>query len=73
MIEHNIKIIARYIVVVFFLWLAWDITRPEYLQEVKNLGEIASSSVYASVFGVLGWVVKSNWSTKPNEYIKNSK
>ena len=47
------------------MYLAWDITRPEYLVNVKDLGDVASSAIYASVFGVLGWVVKSNWGTSP--------
>ena len=63
--KQNIKIAVRYIIVFFFLYLAWNITRPEYLHQVKELGEVAASAVYGSVFGVLGWVVKSNWSTTP--------
>lgn len=65
MSKQDVKIVVRYIIIFFFIYLAWDITRPEYLQQIKDLGDIAASSVYGSVFGVLGWVVKSNWSTIP--------
>jgi len=63
--KQDIKVSVRYVIIFFFMYLAWNITRPEYLQQIKDLGEFAASSVYASVFGVLGWVVKSNWSTNP--------
>jgi len=63
--RHDIKVFVRYIIIAFFMYLAWDITRPEYLVNVKDLGDVASSAIYASVFGVLGWVVKSNWGTSP--------
>lgn len=65
MSKQDVKIVVRYIIIFFFIYLAWDITRPEYLQQIKDLSGIAASSVYGSVFAVLGWVVKSNWSTIP--------
>jgi hypothetical protein len=63
--KTDIKIVVRYIIIFFFMYLAWNITRPEYVQQIKDIGEVAIASVYTSVFGVLGWVVKSNWSTTP--------
>ena len=63
--RHDIKVFIRYLIIAFFMYLSWDITRPEYLVAVKDLGDVASSAIYASVFGVLGWVVKSNWGTSP--------
>lgn len=63
----DIKVIVRYLVIVYFMYLAWVMTRPEYLQQIKDVGEIAIGAIYTSVFGVLGWVVKSNWSTNPND------
>jgi len=65
--RQDIKTAVRYAVIFFFLYLAWNITRPEYIQQVKELGDVAASAVYGSVFGVLGWVVKSNWSTTPTK------
>jgi len=67
--KTDIKIILRYFIIVFFLYLAWDITRPSYLQQIKDVGEIAVGAIYTSIFGVLGWVVKSNWSTTPDKDI----
>jgi len=63
----DIKVGVRYLIIVYFMYLAWVMTRPEYLQQIKDVGEIAVGAIYTSVFGVLGWVVKSNWSTTPSE------
>jgi len=63
--KADIKVVVRYIIIGFFMYLAWDITRPAYIQQMKGIGEVAIASVYTSVFGVLGWVVKSNWGTVP--------
>ena len=63
----DIKVVARYMIIAFFMYLAWNITRPDYLQQIKDVGEIAVGAIYTSIFGVLGWVVKSNWSTTPSE------
>jgi len=65
--RSDIKIAVRYTIIVFFIYLAWNMTRPEYLQQIKEVGEVAVGAIYTSVFGVLGWVVKSNWSTAPSE------
>ena len=61
--KADVKLIVRYVIVLFFVYLAWNMTRPDYLKEIKEVGEIAVGAIYTSVFGVLGWVVKSNWST----------
>ena len=65
--RSDIKVVARYIIISFFMYLAWNVTRPDYLQQIKDVGEIAVGAIYTSIFGVLGWVVKSNWSTAPSE------
>lgn len=65
--KQDIKVAVRYLIIVYFMYLAWNITRPEYLQQIKDVGEIAIGAIYTSIFGVLGWVVKSNWSTTPSE------
>jgi hypothetical protein len=67
MSKQDIKIAVRYAIILYFCYLAWDVTRPEYLQEIKSVGEIAVGAIYTSIFGVLGWIVKSNWSTTPSE------
>ena len=65
--KSDVKVAVRYLIISFFMYLAWNITRPEYLQQIKAVGEIAVGAIYTSIFGVLGWVVKSNWSTTPTE------
>jgi len=67
MSNGTVKLIARYLVLVFFMYLANMIVQPGYANSIKDIGEIAVSAIYTSVFGVLGWVVKSNWSTAPSK------
>jgi len=69
-IKADVKIVVRYVVIAFFLYLAYDITRPEYVQQMKGIGEIAVGTIYTSVFGVLGWIVKTNWETTPDDRSK---
>jgi len=59
----NLKLLARYIVLGYFMYLAYDITRIEYAQGIKDIGEIATSAIYGSVFGALTFVIKSHMST----------
>lgn len=62
-----IKLITRYLIILFFMYLAYTITRPEYLQVIKGLDSVVGASIYSSVLGVLGWVVKSHLETKPTK------
>ena len=67
MTKADIKVGLRYLIIAFFIWLAYDITRPSYIQQIKGLGEVGVSAVYASVFGSLSWIIKSNWGTSPTD------
>jgi len=67
MSKKDIKIAVRYIVIFYFLYLSWNMTRPEYMDNLKDYSEILLSVIYGSVFGTLGWIVKSNWTTTPDK------
>jgi hypothetical protein len=67
MSRNDIKLIARYIIIAYFIYLSHFIIQPDYINSIKGIGEIAIGAIYGSVFGVLGWVVKSNWSTAPDK------
>ena len=62
--NENIKMLARYIVLAFFMYLAYDITRADYANEIKEIGEIATGAIYTSVFGALTFIIKSHMETK---------
>lgn len=67
MSKTDIKVIARYMIIVYFGYLSYTIIQPEYANSIKDIGEVAIGAIYGSIFGVLGWVVKSNWSTAPQD------
>jgi hypothetical protein len=46
------------------MYLSYDITRPDYANSIKDIGEIATSAIYTSVFGALTFVIKSHFETK---------
>jgi hypothetical protein len=62
--RSDIKLGARYIVLGFIMVLAYQIVQPEYANMVKDIGEIATSAIYGSVFGALTFVIKSHFDTK---------
>lgn len=55
---------ARYVVLVFFMYLAWYIVSPAFANAIKDIGEIATSAIYGSVFGGLTLILKSHFETK---------
>jgi len=65
--KDNIKLGARYVVLVFFMYLAWYTTSPTYLESIKDMPQFVLMTINASVFGALTLVVKSHFSTKIGE------
>lgn len=63
-LDYKIKITARYIILAFFMYLTYYITRTEYVIAIKDIGEVAVSAIYVSVFGALTLVLKSHMKTK---------
>ena len=62
--KEYIKLGARYAVLVFFMILAYQIIQPEYANKIKDIGEIATSAIYGSVFGALTFILKAHFDTK---------
>ena len=62
--NKKIKIYARYVLLLFFMLLAYTIIQPEYVVKIKDVGEIATASIYTSVFGALTFILKSHFETK---------
>lgn len=60
----NVKLFARYVVLGYFMYLAWELVQPGYANQIKDIGEIATSAIYGSVFGALTFIIKSHFETK---------
>ena len=62
--KETVKLGSRYIVLTFFMYLAYTIVQPVYANSIKDIGEIATSAIYTSVFGALTFILKSHFETK---------
>jgi hypothetical protein len=62
--KENIKMFMRYVTLGYFMYLAYEITRADYAVGIKDVGEVAVSAIYGSVFGSLTFVIKSHFETK---------
>jgi len=67
MSRADIKLIARYVVIIFFGYLSWFILQPPFIAGVKGMGDIGIGAIYTSILGALAYIVKTNWSTTPEE------
>ena len=65
--RSDIKLLVRYIVLGYFMYLAYRLIQPEYANNIKDIGEIATSAIYGSVFGALTFVIKSHFDTRVSE------
>jgi len=68
MTRNDIKLLGRYSVIGFFMYLSWFILQPNFIKEIKGLGDIGIGAIYTSVLGSIAYIVKTNWSTSiPSE------
>ncbi len=66
--RSDIKVTARYAVIVYVCYLAHYILQDTFIRDIKGLGDIGIGAIYTSIFGTLAYLAKSNWSTPvPNE------
>jgi len=42
----DIKLIARYLVIGYLGYLAWFILQPQFIAEVKGMGDIGIGAIY---------------------------
>ena len=61
--RSDIKIAGRYVVIAFFMYLSWFILQPDFIKEIKGMGDIGIGAIYTSVLGSIAYIIKSNWST----------
>jgi len=64
-LSKDMKMGARYVLLTFFMFLAYKVTEAEYVVKIKDIGEIAASAIYGSVFGALTLIIRSHFETKP--------
>ena len=67
MARLNLKLFARYVVLVFFMYLAWTIVSPEWIKNVKGVDPMTMNVIVTAVFGALTLVLKEHMSTKIND------
>lgn len=63
----NIKIMVRFTILAFLLYLSNKIISEEWLLAVTTMDPMVHSSIYVSVFGALTLVIKYHYETKPGE------
>ena len=59
--RKDIKLTLRYIVLFFFMYLAWHTTSPEYLKTVSDMPQFVLMTINGSIFGALTLVLKSHF------------
>jgi len=64
--RSDIKIAGRYVVIAFFMYLSWFILQPQFIKDIKGLGDIGIGAIYTSVLGSIAYIIKTNWSTAPS-------
>jgi len=65
--KPNIKLGARYIVLAFFMYLAWLIVSPTWINDVKGIDPMTLNVIVGAVFGALTLILKSHFETKVEE------
>ncbi len=65
--RSDIKLVGRYVVIAFFMYLSWFIVQPNFIASVKGLGDIGIGAIYTSILGALAYIVKTNWTSAPKE------
>ena len=73
--KEMIKLIARYIIICYLLYLTWIVISPEYVKSLKEASPVSTGPVgvlqviISAVFGALTLVLKFHFETKPNNTI----
>ena len=62
-----IKLLTRYMIIVFVCYLAYTITSTEYLLKISKLPEWTLNSVIGAVFGALTLIIKFHFDKKVEE------
>ena len=63
--RHDIKLIARYVVLVYFMYLSYVLIQPSYILLMEQLKNTTVDEIlYGAVFGIFGWIFKEHVGSK---------
>jgi hypothetical protein len=65
--KANVKLTVRYIILVFFTYMAYMSVSPDYLQSIKDMPKEVIIAINVSVFGALTLILKYHFETKIEE------
>lgn len=64
MTKPNLKLFARYVILAFFMYLAWTIVSPAWIKNVKGMNPMTMNVIITAVFGALTLVLKEHMNTQ---------
>ncbi len=67
MINKDIKLAMRYVVLGCAMYMAWFVIQPGYAVSIKDIGEVPIAAIYASVFGCVTLLINKSMATKVDE------
>lgn len=62
--RQDIKLIARYVILAYLMYLCWYVLQPDMIQMLKDLPDIAAGVIIGSPYGALTLVLKYHFGTK---------
>ena len=65
--NQEFKLSIRYLILMFFIYLVYKITTPEWILSIKGFSEAGIGLIYTSVFGALTFILKAHFETKVSD------
>jgi len=62
--RSDIKLILRYVPIIFILYIVWFILQKPFIKEINGWSDIAKGLIYTPILATLGYMLKWNWNTK---------
>jgi len=60
----DIKLLIRYIILAFFMYLAWMVVSPAWIINLKGADHMTINVIIGAVYGALTLVLKEHMNTK---------
>jgi len=64
--RQDIKLVARYIILVYLMYLCYYVIQPETITLFKGIPDIVGSAIIASPYAALTLVLKAHFDTTPS-------
>jgi len=65
--RKDLKLAMRYLVLLFFMYLAYTIVSPVWIRDVKNTDPMTINVIVGAVFGALTLIIKEHFTTKVSD------